>query len=282
MKNLILALTSFIFFITNCFGQSNLKDFKIYNALLYKNTPDLNLYGFKDIYLFYEDDLNFQNKTYKEQGRTINKSAVIYSAKKALQNPNIPVCLDIESWPLDGKYKNESRNNYLAVLNLFKQYNKKSKVGYFGVFPMDSPHADYSFNSKIRESIIMPKWQSTNNYFKDVGKAVDVYFPVFYTRFKDHGTWVKIVKEKVSKIREVNKSAKIYGFIWPQYYSNNGIYNFIEQDVWRKQLEIMYEYCDGVVIWSHYKGPNGKIVYFSKDMPWFKTTVDFMRSKNIK
>jgi len=265
-----------------CFGQTSSKDFKIFNALLYKNTPDLSKYGFKDIYLFYEDDLNYINKTYKEQGRSINKTGVANSAKKAKLNPDIPVCLDIESWPLDGKYKSESKNKYLSVLKLFKQYNNKSKVGYFGVFPMDSPHADYSFNSKIRSSVIMPKWQSTNNYFKDVGRAVDIYYPVFYTRYKDEETWEKIVKEKVAKIREVNKTAKIYGFIWPQYYTNDGQYNFIESDVWKRQLEILYKYCDGAVIWSHYKGPGGKNVNFSTQMPWFKTTTEFMRNKNIK
>lgn len=270
--------------IINCFfwlsGQN--KDFIVFNALLYKNTPELESYGYHDIFLFYEDELLDKNFKKSSNGNLINYSKIKAAALKASNEPNIPVCLDIESWKLDDHHRVASKSKYIKVLKYFKKYNSKSKVGYFGVFPMDSPHADYSFKSPIRESVIMPKWHESNNFVKNIGRESLIYFPVFYTRMKDVETWEKIVLEKVSKIKEVNKTAKIYGFIWPQYYTDDGLYKFIEPDVWKRQLQTIYKNCDGVVIWSHYLGNNGKPIEFSYEMEWFKITNQFIKDKGIK
>lgn len=282
MNNYILSL---LFVIISCLSNCNaqIKDFKIFNALLYRNTPNLESYGFKKIYLFYEDDLLDKRATPSNTnpGGIINYSKIKRAAEKSLLNPNIPVCLDIESWPLEDAHRQNSRNKYLKVLNYFKSINVKSKVGYYGVYPMDSPHADYNFESPIRESVIMPKWHESNNFVKNIGQNSNVFFPAFYTRYKDHDTWVKIVKEKVAKIKEVNTKAKVYGFIWPQYYFEDGKYEFIEAKIWKKQLEILYKYCDGAVIWSHYNGPNGTPIDFSLNMEWFRETVKFIKENNI-
>lgn len=261
------------------FSQS--KKFEVFNALLYRNTPNLESYGYKKINLFYEEDLMNLDKGQKG-GNSINYSKIKKAALKSIKNPDIPVCLDVESWQLDDSNRFASKKMYLEILRYFKKVNKYSKVGFYGVFPMDSPHADYSFNSPIREDVIMPKWHESNNYVKDIGKKMDIYFPVFYTRMKDENTWEKIVIEKVNKIKEVNKNAKIYGFVWPQYYSDDGYYKFIESNVWKRQLEVVYKYCDGVVIWSHYLGENKKTIDFSYEMDWFKETNKFIKEKRIK
>ncbi len=282
IKSLILSLILTIFVNSLLYSQSAKKEFEIFNALLYRNTPKLEEYGLKKIYIFYEDDLNYlSNRSTNESGRKINTDGVIHSAKQANLNNSIPVCLDIESWPNGGKYLKESINKYLSVLKLFKRYNRKSKIGYFGVYPMSSPHEEYNFNSQIRETVIIPNWHKINKDTERIGRAVDIYYPEFYTRSNDHNTWKKIVIEKVRKIREINKSAKIYGFIWPQYYLSNGRYDYIESDIWYKQLETLYKYCDGAVIWSGPTGPNGKVVDFNLNMGWFKETVKFINENNI-
>ncbi|OPC62260.1 hypothetical protein DSC47_12245 [Elizabethkingia miricola] len=253
------------------------KSFEVFNALLYKGVPNLKKEGFNDLFLFYEDDILDKNKSKNNEGGTINLKKIITIAKRSLNNPNTPVCLDIESWQLDDIHREESKKKYLEVLNYFTQINKKSKIGYFGVFPMDSPHADYNYNSPIRETVIMPKWQESNDYMKSVGYKSNVFYPVFYTRTKDRETWKKIVIEKVNKIREVNKTAKIYGFIWPNYYTDNGKYPFIEDDFWEFQLNVLHEYCDGAIIWSHYNGPEGTPINFNYNMGWYKVTQAFIK-----
>lgn len=263
-----------------CFSQSKntlsteKKEFEVFNAILYKNAPDLSLFGLNKIFLFYEDELLDKHTS----GNTINLTKIQKAAKSSYIDVNIPVCLDIESWD----YSEVNKAKYTKVINYFKKYNNKSKVGYFGVFPMDSPHAEYSYKNEIRDKIIMPNWHEINERTKNIGMKVDVFFPVFYTRFKDRETWIKIVKEKVAKIKEINKTAKIYGFIWPQYYTDDGKYKFIEKDVWAEQLETLYQYCDGAVIWSHYIGPNGSPINFDYNMDWFITTIDFIKKYNIK
>lgn len=262
-----------------CMAQ--IKKFEFFDAILYRNKPNLESYGYKKMYLFYEEDLMNSDKG-QNGGNSINYGKIKTAALRSMVNSNFPVCLDVESWQLDDENRYNSKKIYLKILNYFKKINKKSKMGFFGVFPMDSPHADYNFDSPIRESIIMPKWHESNNYVKDIGKNVDVYFPVFYTRVKDEETWKKIVVEKVKKIREVNTKAKIYGFIWPQYYMDDGFYKFIEPDVWRRELEIVFKYCDGAIIWSHYLGEDGQALDFNYEMDWFKVTNQFISEMNIK
>lgn len=257
---------------------SNKKEFEIFNAILYRNSPDLSNYGFKKIFLFYEDELLDKHNS----GNLINTNKIKKAAKLSSTDISVPVCLDIETWGLDDANRGNSLPKYIRVIDFFKKTNYKSRVGFFGVFPMDSPHAEYSYKNELRGKVIMPKWHESNNFTKKVGKKMDVFYPVFYTRFKDRDIWINIVKEKVAKIKEINTKAKIYGFVWPQYYTDDGKYKFIEKEVWREQLETLYKFCDGVVIWSHYIGPEGKVIDFDYKMEWFTTTVDFIKKYNIK
>lgn len=276
--NKIILLLFFLQFMVNTqISTATEKKFEIFGAILYQNTPDLSKYGFKKIHLFYEDELLDKHTI----SNKINKEKIKNAAKLSLSEPNIPVCLDIESWEFDNLDKNKFLSNYIAVINYFKMYNKKSNVGYFGIFPRDSPHAEYSYKNNIRETVIMPVWHKSNNFTKSIGKKVDIYYPVFYTRYKDRDIWIKIVKEKVEKIKEINQNAKIYGFIWPQYYTDDPKYKFIEREVWREQLETLYKYCDGAVIWSHYLGPEGYPINFDYQMDWFQETIDFIKDYNI-
>ncbi len=259
------------------------KKFIIYNALLYGKTPDLTQYGFKQFFIFYEDDLvtkGINRSTGVEEGAPDLKK-IKAAALKSKQDPNIPVCLDIESWTLDDAHVKNSLLKYMDVLNTFKRYNNLSKIGYYGVFPHPSPHKEYWYENEMRAGIIMKRWNETNNNVKEVGLNVNIFFPSFYTRNKDLKIWKKIVQEKVAKIKSIRKDAKIYGFVWPQYYSDDQPFNFIDQEQWKFQLETLYQYCDGIVIWSHYLGPNNKPIDFDYKMPWFQTTLQFINKYKI-
>lgn len=274
-----------IIFVFCCFSSFSQKSsilkgngkFEIFNAILYRNTPDLSSFGIKEFFLFYEDELLDKYTS----GNRINKNKIRNAANTSYKQVGVPVCLDIETWELDDANRDASLSKYLKVIEIFKRYNNISKVGFFGVFPMDSPHAEYSFKNDLREAVIMPKWHESNNFTKKIGRKLDVFYPVFYTRYQDREIWIKIVKEKTAKIREINTSAKIYGFIWPQYYTNDSKYKFISREVWREQLETLYKYCDGAVIWSHYLGPDGYPINFDYQMDWFQETIDFIKDYNI-
>ncbi len=260
------------------------KDFILYNALLLGNTPDLTSYGLHKFFLFYEAQLldNDFRKPDDYSRRLINGAKIDSLARKAKKNPEAPVCLDIESWSLDEATRGVSLPKYLDVLQRFKEANNISKVGYFEIFPHDPPLPDYWYSAQAHKTKTLSKWHESNNFVKEVGKRVDIFYPAFYTRNQDTVTWRKMVQHKIAEIKNFKKTGKIYGFLWPQYYLDNGHYKFIESDIWRFQLEILYKYCDGIVIWSHYNGPEGKPVDFDYNMDWFKATRQFIQAHNIK
>ena len=51
------------------------KDFKVFNALLFKDTPDLTEYGFSKINMIYEDGVITTNSKYK--GEILNGDILI-------------------------------------------------------------------------------------------------------------------------------------------------------------------------------------------------------------
>lgn len=264
-------------------SKKKIKTFSFYNALLYEDTPDLTSDDIHKIFLFYEDDLLSNDPLSPDNfsKRTISEEKIRQKSLLSLKSPNVPVCLDIESWPKDDKEGTKSLEKYLKVLDIFKSTNSRSKFGYFGFFPhLSSPEPDVKSKNPLNIEIF--KWDNDNAALKKIATESKIFYPEFYTLNDDILTWEKMVKDKVSKIKAINANAVIYGFVWPNYFSNDGKYLFLPDKLWSKQLEIIYKYCDGAVIWSHYNGPDGKKIKFSRNMPWFISTKKFIKQHNIK
>jgi hypothetical protein len=244
-------------------GQNQRKDFKVFDALLFKDTPDLSKYGFKKLNLIYEDGVISTDYHVKDTRamtrRFIDQEKVINQAKKSRISSQIPTCLDVEHWPVsDPKYQKYAIAQYV---NLIKEYRKNDRKSLVSVF---------HYGAVSRE----------------IYDASNVIYPCYYTHDENPNVWIGMVNNSIVKIRKFGNKKPVYAFIWPQ---NNpqpnkpGFgYKFIDRKVWRMQLERLYELCDGVVIWSHYQDENGKTVYFDKNMPWFQETLDFMADHNIK
>jgi hypothetical protein len=267
------------FFTLELYAQN--KSFKVFNAWRYRNTPDLTRFGFSNINVVYENDLlSFDKDNPKDRGRQfMDVNKVVTIAKKALTNSDIPVVLDIESWSLDSDFRNVSLTKYLNVLKLFKNINSVSKVGYFG-FPLGSPNPRYYFKD-TRQQLMFSRIWNDKKIFQHVAMYSDIFYPDFYASNPDMIAWEAIVRAKIARIRNTRKNAKIYAFIWPQYFTPDGIFRFTDIKTWRFELETMYKYVDGVVIWGHPKGPDGKTVYFNPNMPWYQETLKFISYHNL-
>lgn len=88
-----------MFFAKSALAQNIKKDFKVFNALLFKNTPDLTDKGFSKINLIYEIALTTTNtKGPKQSNWPIDNDKVKKEGEKSNLNPLIPTCLDVEHW----------------------------------------------------------------------------------------------------------------------------------------------------------------------------------------
>ncbi len=245
-------------------SSQNKKDFKIFNALSFKETPDLSKYGFSKINLIYEDGVistNYKLKKGDFNWRFIDFTKILKEANKSKTEKNIPVCLDVEYW---GKYlydkntKNDAEEIYVTLINIYRTIDSKSLVSVF----------HYGAISK------------------KINGVSNVVYPCYYTHNNDHKQWISMVKNGIKSIQKQNVNNPIYVFIWPQYNPNQSKhdlgYKFIEPDFWRLQLETLYPLCDGIVVWSHYKDENGNLIYFNEKMPWFQETIKFIEKYDIK
>lgn len=241
------------------------KDFKVFNALLFKDTPDLTEYGFSKINMIYEDGVITTNSKYKRgdfEWRYIDRRKVLRESNRSKLDSNIPTVLDVEYWGSRlnrASTKRRAEDTFVQLLNEYRENDRESLVSVFhyGVFS---------------EPIL---------------KASNVVYPCFYTHSEDRKEWLNMVKYHLNRLKKMNtENVPVYVFIWPQYNPVPGRHNlgykFVDSDFWRFQLETLYKLCDGVVIWSHYRDENNRQIYFDENMPWFKETLKFIEEHNIK
>lgn len=263
MKIITFIIVAISFFPVHGVSQDK-KDFKVFNALLFKNTPDLSEYGFSDINVIYEDGVITTNSSFKRgefDWRYIDEAKVISESNKSKVNKNIPVVLDVEYW--GGRlYRSSTRKKAEDIfVELIEKYRSNDSTSMVSVF-------HYGILSKriLDES--------------------NVVFPCFYTHSDDRKEWLNMVKYNLNNLKKINsKNLPVYVFIWPQY---NPVperhdlgYRFIDKEFWRFQLDSLYELCDGVVIWSHHRDSEGKTVFFDEKMEWFQETLDFINKNSI-
>lgn len=262
MKKIIQLLLTILFFSGTVNAQK--KDFKVFNALLFKDTPDLTDYGFSKINMIYEDGVistNYLKKKGEFSWRFVDFEKIQKQSTKSKNNSNIPTVLDVEYWGhllYSSKTKKDAEEVFLQLIQLYRTLDRESLVSVFHY-------------GAISERIY---------------NASNVVYPCYYTHGTNRDEWVWMVKNGISEIKKRNKEMPVYVFIWPQYNpipSKHDLgYKFVEGSFWRLQLETLYPLCDGIIIWSHYRDEKGKDIYFDENMPWFKETVKFIKKHGIK
>lgn len=267
-------------------SNAQAKKFRVFNAMMYKNMPS-KLPGLSIINVIYDDSLLQRdiNHPYVAKYRTINGNKILKQANKARLNQTIPVCLDVESWPLDDSNVLESKQKYISVLTQFKKANPGSKVGYYNLMPYADTYLYESDRVTIGKQGWKNKWINVNDKLKDLAHLSDISYPSFYTRTTNKQLWLSVVKAQVAKIKQIRKDIPVYAFVWPQYYNEHDAsinYKFIDADTWMFELETLYKYCDGIVIWGSPFDQNRSPLYWDASAPWWNATQQFIKKYNIK
>jgi len=236
-------------------------NFKVFDAILFLNKPNLSKFGFSEINVIYEDGIistNYHEKDVKAFNRRFVDKSKIQNKSKLSRNNRIPVCIDVEHWNVqDPKTKNLAVNKYVEILDNYRKIDSKNLVSVFHY----------------------------GSISKDIYNSSNVVFPAYYSHSSNYSEWESMVRNSVNAIRKMGDKP-IYAFIWPQYNNvpskHNLGFTFVDNVTWRKQLELIYKLCDGAVIWTHYNDKDGNKIHFDKNMPWFKETLKFIKEKNIK
>jgi len=251
------------------------KEFKVFDGTMYANKPDLNVYGVKKANVLYE--YKFWKKGEDKQDLP-DKERVKELAKQALSTNELTV-VDIEAWWLHGSDKEvqESVDKYVKIVKWMHQYNSALKVGMFGVYPIE----DHGRASLLPLHPKYIKWKLENRRLMRIVLEEDYIIPSIYTFYNDKIKWKNAAISMIKEARAFNKP--IYVFLWP-YFSEKSKYKPLSplpEDYWKMELEVVWEYADGVIIWGGWdpviKGP----AQWKNDFSWWVTLKEFMREKGI-
>jgi len=283
LKRLCLfALPVLVFINYTADAQENTKKkFVIFDAIHYKNKPDLTVYGLKNIDLVYENLLTRPDPA-NVKVNAIDTAKIINRAKMALLNPNVPVCFDIESW-WSIRDTAEVTRRYKQTAAVFKKYNTVSTLGFYGIGPLNLNISRWRTNNDYEKAF--KGWTYYNNMLTPSRQYVDVLYPSFYIiNNLDMATYVKDLEFCMKDARKNNK--KVYAYIWPQYYDyleSPYCKKFIDAATWATVLETCYRLCDGVVIWTSTKDANNNPVIWGDAamMPFWNSTLAFIKKHKL-
>jgi hypothetical protein len=233
--------------------------FKVFDALLFKNKPDLTSIGLTRAAVVPPD-------VWLPLPHSSGQIPAVSSIRIGLRAPAAVgeiLVLDKEEWPVQ-------LDVYLTLLSRVRQVGFQGPIGYYGVPPIwASPTIGAPDSSRYRA------WQSENNQMQPLADAVDALFPQLYTFSDDEDAWKQYAIANVSEARRLAGGKPVYPFIWPQYDERNKTLGLklIPGQFWALQLQTLAQYADGVVIWGGYKMP------WDEQAEWWQATRQFLPAR---
>ena len=252
-------------------------NFKIYDGTLYKNKPDLTLYGMNPVNIIYASRF-WKDWAEKPNLETLpDKNTIKQLAMEAKQKNQLTV-LDIEHWELnpDNKIKfSRNLSKYIKVISIFRQNSGSVNLGYYSKIPMPA----FTWSLKDKASDGFRQWEDINNNLTPISRAVDVIFPSLYTYSTDMEKWVQYAIENIKQARKYGNPVVV--FIWPQYSERKKTLanRFISTDFWLLQLKTVSRYADGVVIWGGWGGDGP--MQWDNNAQWWKITKDYINKMKL-
>jgi len=248
--------------------------FKIYEALIYDEKPDMSVYGIETLTILNHTTLWNPNNT---RNNIPDKETISNLTHGLLKDKEI-VVINIEHWPLVGATDStieKSINKYVKTLQGFKKEAKSLNVGLYSMIPERNYWAPVSG----RQSENFTEWRKRNNILKPIEEEVDIFFPSLYTFYNDKDEWLIYAKAQIEEARRLNPIKPVYVFLWPQYHNSNSKIGleFISKEFWRMQIETAKKYADGLVIWGGWDFKNNNRLKWNPNAEWWAITKEFAK-----
>jgi hypothetical protein len=278
LNNLIIFIIFFLF--TSSSYSNNLqkettqssKSFKLYDSIGDKNKPDLKKYGFTFVRSIPANQLWPPDNTDKSKPDLvwIKKFAELLPSNLSILN------LDIEHWQLNNQPKTDTNRNIDYLISIADTIRKKRpdlNIGYYSLLPI----IDYN-NVVSSNQGKLSQWRTENKYLSKLSNHVDTIYPSLYTFNTNRTDWKKYAVKNIKEAREYGKP--VIAFLWPQYHGSNLLlrHDHIDKEYWRTQLETVYEYADGVIIWTPWGKEQSE---WDSNSGWWKATLEFIEKHQL-
>jgi Hyaluronidase len=240
--------------------------FRMFDALLFTNKPDLRTEGIEPVTVIAPDRWL---PTGQSHGQVPDASSIKIGVRATNPASRILV-LDQEDWPVKGTTAvvSGSVNEYLTLLLRVRSVGFQGSIGYYGVPPV----RDYWRALSPPNSQSYRAWQSENDLLQPLANAVDALFPSLYTFYDDYDGWTRYAIANLSEARRLAHGKPVYAFIWPQFHDSNksiGL-SLISGNFWALQLQTIAQYADGVIIWGGWRLP------WDEQAEWWQSTRQFV------
>jgi len=259
----------------------NNHQFNVYGFIVYggyvKNTTrvnasfgELQLYlshlGVKKYNLIYENKLLDYPKGDKSNGEP-DLQKIDSLADEAMQEPDVPVSLDLEGWKRFDTVNTPKR--MIAAIKAFKKTNKISKVGLYATVPQNT----HAYADGIN------KYDKYNKAYAGVAAMVDYFSPSLYAYTSTDSEWVKSAIYNIEACKKYGyPDKKILPYITPVVIVN-GVRVQISYDEMTLRLNTLYQLgADGCLIWtsSLQRDSDGNKIYIDENTGWLKAVKDFI------
>lgn len=218
--------------------------------------------------------------------------ATVRAAIKTVDSSNVPLVLDLESWPLQGDMATiqATMDKMLYIIELFRAEAPGRRIGIYPVPPRSQWHAVYNYHyyksdktSKFyTEALSVYKWWQTQNKQYAKGRSTgkyskycltdyvdfvcpDVYIP--YATEDAYNFATTYIKEHIKASRLHRK--QVYPYISPYIAGKES--QLLPTKTWLECLETCKKYADGAIIYSS--------VALDENIEWWVATKDWMKAQ---
>lgn len=225
------------------------KTFKLFGAINYSGTPNLDSEGIHTIRLIPEKDISVgldDAGIYEPDLEKIESLAQSLST-----GSEFPVCITGGTWIRDRTSNTEAMiDRYELVSRIFKDNNENNPLGFFQVAPSNlsglrTSNSNFYVNlSNWMHGATMPT--------RPLREYADYLVPASYIVDDDTIQWKKEFYLTVEEAKLNDPQKPIYAYFYTDYFNQAAnfpdAYKPIKESTWMTMLEAAYKMCDGVVM----------------------------------
>jgi hypothetical protein len=195
--------------------------------------------GVRPIDLVYEERLLDYPGGHKEAA-VPDREKIEAVARAALQEPGVPVSLDMESWNRFDTAHTPAR--IIEVLQLFRAINQESPLGLYATVPQ---------NTYARGHLEANKYATLNRAYAPVAKEVSYFSPSLYNYSgRDLSLWRDSARFNLAQARRYGEGKPIYAYLTPEIGGGAGTRWLSEKEM-EERLDFIEERgADGCIVWA--------------------------------
>jgi hypothetical protein len=248
--------------------SSDSRAFVIFDGLLFKPMPDLRAtQGMPKL-------LGLGNVWRAGVSKDTVDSESVAKTASFLRSYSDTYYLDIENWLHDGESDaaiNADVAKFIQVAELARKAAPGGQFGFYGVVPLRT-----YWPIVLNRADALQAWHHMNELSAPIAAHTDYVLPSLYTFYEDPAGWEKAARAVLEEAHRYGKP--VYPFLWFEYHNSSATLagKQVPPEAWRRELEICYQYADGVVLWGGF----GK--KWDEQAPWWQETLAFMRAHSNK